>query len=193
MKLDALCVYCGSSSRGPESHKTAARRLGQILGQSGIQLVYGGGRVGLMGIVADAVLAAGGEVIGVIPRFLDEYEIGHTNVTRLEVVDSMHERKARMAQLSAGFVVLPGGLGTLDETFEIITWKQLGLHDKPIVVADIDGYWDSLKQLVEGIVTDGYARPENAALATFVDAVDDIIPALQAMPEPSVSLSEKWL
>ena len=146
-----------------------------------------------MGIVADAVLAAGGEVIGVIPRFLDEYEIGHTNVTRLEVVDSMHERKARMAQLSAGFVVLPGGLGTLDETFEIITWKQLGLHDKPIVVADIDGYWDSLKQLVQGIVTDGYARPENAALATFVDAVDDIIPALQAMPEPSVSLSEKWL
>ncbi len=193
MKLDALCVYCGSSSRGPESHKTAARRLGQILGQSGIQLVYGGGRVGLMGIVADAVLAAGGEVIGVIPRFLDEYEIGHTNVTRLEVVDSMHERKARMAHLSAGFVVLPGGLGTLDETFEIITWKQLGLHDKPIVVADIDGYWDSLKQLVQGIVTDGYARPENAALATFVDAVDDIIPALQAMPEPSVSLSEKWL
>lgn len=193
MKLNALCVYCGSSSRGPESHKTAARRLGQILGQERIQLVYGGGRVGLMGIVADAVLAAGGEVVGVIPRFLDEYEIGHAKVTRLEVVDSMHERKARMAQLSAGFVVLPGGLGTLDETFEIITWKQLGLHDKPIVVANIDGYWSSLTHLVQGIVTDGYARPENAALATFVEAVDDILPALQAMPEPSVPLSEKWL
>ncbi len=193
MKVDALCVYCGSSSRGPESHKTAARQLGQLLGQSGIQLVYGGGRVGLMGIVADAALAAGGEVIGVIPRFLDEYEVGHTNVTRLEVVDSMHERTALMAQMSAGFVVLPGGLGTLDETFEIITWKQLGLHDKPIVVADIDGYWGPLKQLVNGLVTDGYARPENAALASFVDAVDDILPALRAMPEPSVSVSEKWL
>ncbi len=193
VKLDALCVYCGSSSRGAESHKAAARRLGQLLGQSGIKLVYGGGRVGLMGMVADAALAAGGEVIGVIPRFLDEYEIGHTKLTRLEIVDSMHERKALMAQLSAGFVILPGGLGTLDETFEIVTWKQLGLHDKPIVVVDVDGYWTPLKQLVDGIVTNGYARPENAALATFVDAVDDVLPALLAMPEPSVSLSEKWL
>ena len=137
-----------------------------------------------MGIVADAALAAGGEVVGVIPRFLDEYEVGHPNVTRLEVVDSMHERKALMAQLSAGFVILPGGLGTLDETFEIITWKQLGLHDKPVVVADIDGYWSQLRHLVDTIVKDGYARPENAALAKFVSTIDDVLPALQGMPEP---------
>ena len=193
MRLDALCVYCGSSGRGPESHKSAARELGKLLGQSGIRLVYGGGRVGLMGIVADAALAAGGEVIGVIPRFLDEYEVGPPNVTRLEIVESMHERKAMMAQLSAGFVILPGGLGTLDEAFEIITWKQLGLHDKPIVVADIDGYWGPLKQLVSGIVKDGYARPENAALAEFVDTIGDILPALEAMPEPRVAVTEKWL
>ena len=193
MKLDALCVYCGSSSRGPESHKTAARQLGELLGSSGIKLIYGGGRVGLMGLVADAALAAGGEVIGIIPRFLDEYEVGHPNVTRLEVVDSMHERKAMMAQLSAGFVVLPGGLGTLDETFEIITWKQLNLHDKPIVIADIDGYWSGLRSMLTDIVDQGYARPENMDLARFVTRIDEVLPAIRAMPEPKIAVTEKWL
>ncbi len=109
--IHSLCVYCGSSSRGPKGHKEAARKLGRLMAERGIRLVYGGGRVGVMGTLADAVLDAGGEVIGIIPRFLDEYEIGHRDVTQLEVVDSMHERKARMAQLSDGFVVLPGGPG----------------------------------------------------------------------------------
>ncbi len=193
MNLDALCVYCGSSSRGPESHKKAARDLGKLLADSGIRVIYGGGRVGLMGIVADAALAAGGEVTGIIPKFLDEYEVGHPNVTRLEVVDSMHERKAMMAQLSAGFVILPGGLGTLDEAFEIITWKQLNLHDKPIVIVDIDGYWSGLRAVLDGIVDQGYARPENINLARFVTDVSEVLPAIQAMPEPKIAVTEKWL
>ncbi len=193
MDINSLCVYCGSSSRGAETHKQAARRMGQILGENGIQLVYGGGRVGLMGILADAALEAGGEVVGVIPRFLEDYEVGHPNVTRLEIVETMHERKALMARLSDGFVILPGGLGTLDETFEIVTWRQLGLHDKPIVVADIDGYWGDLRRLIDNIVERGYARPENAGLTRFVGAVDEVLPALKSMPAPRVGITEKWL
>jgi uncharacterized protein (TIGR00730 family) len=132
--IRSLCVYCGSSDRGPAAHRDAARALGQELAQQGVGLVYGGGRVGVMGAIADAVLEGGGTVTGIIPDFLMRHEVGHEGVTQLEVVTTMHERKARMAELSDGFVVLPGGLGTLEELFEIVTWKQLGLHTKPIVV-----------------------------------------------------------
>lgn len=192
-KVESLCVYCGSSSRVPQSHKDSAVRLGEILAASGIRLVYGGGRVGLMGILADAAIAGGGEVVGVIPRFLDEYEIGHTGVARLEVTESMHERKQLMAELSDGFVVLPGGLGTLDETFEIVTWKQLRLHDKPIVIVNVDDYWQPLKKLIGHAVDVGYARPENARIATFVSSVEDVLPKLEKMPESQVPVDHKWL
>jgi len=191
--VSSLCVYCGSSGRGADAHKSAATALGTLMGQRGIRLVYGGGRVGLMGMVADATLAAGGEVIGIIPTFLDEYEVGHTGVTSLEVVPTMHERKARMAELSDGFVVLPGGLGTLDETLEIVTWRQLGLHDKPVVVVDVDGFWRPLRELVEHVAAEGYAQAEHLALLRFVDRVEDVLPALARAPEPAVSLDAKWL
>ena len=132
-------------SRVSDTYKDAAHQLGTLLGQNGHQLVYGGGRVGLMGIVADATLAAGGPVVGIIPEHIQVLEVEHTGLTELLVVDSMHTRKRMMVDRSDAFVVLPGGLGTLDETFEILTWKQLRLHDKPIVVANIDGYWDPLE------------------------------------------------
>lgn len=192
-KIRAVCVFCGSSSRGDSSHAKAAVSLGQALAKDGIKLIYGGGRVGLMGTVADAAITAGGEVIGVIPKFLDEYEVGHTGVTSLEVVDSMHTRKARMAELCDAFVALPGGLGTLEELFEIMTWKQLGLHDKPIVIADIGGYWAHLRALIDGLVTGGYATPENAAIVEYVSDVNDVLPTLRKAPAPKVSVESKWL
>ncbi|MFQ5974060.1 MAG: TIGR00730 family Rossman fold protein [Alphaproteobacteria bacterium] len=193
MEFRSLCVYCGSSNRGPHGHRDAAVRLGRILAAHRIRLVYGGGRVGVMGTIANAVLEAGGEVIGIIPRFLEAHEVAHGNVTRLEIVDSMHERKARMASLADGFVILPGGLGTLDELFEILTWKQLGLHDKPIVVVDLHGYWRRLRELVEAMVTDGYVRSEHLDLLRFVSSVDSVLPALAEMPTAGLPVPSKWL
>ncbi|MBM3559365.1 MAG: TIGR00730 family Rossman fold protein [Alphaproteobacteria bacterium] len=183
-QLRSVAVYCGSSDRGPDSHRRLAAALGRTLAGAGITLVYGGGRIGLMREVADAAIAAGGEVVGVIPGFLDRREVGHPGVARLEVVASMHERKARMAELADAFVVLPGGLGTLDEAFEIVTWRQLGLHDKPVVVLDDDGYWAPLRALVDAIVTNGYARAEHGRLLTFVARLEDVLPALAAITGP---------
>ena len=192
-RFRSLCVYCGSSSRGRESHHQAARRLGALLAESGISLVYGGGRIGMMGIIADEVLRAGGEVIGIIPKFLDRVEVGHTECTRLIVTENMHKRKEKMAELSDGFVILPGGLGTLDETFEILTWKQLQLHDKPVVIADIDGYWKPLIDLIDGMIEENYARPENRALFQVVDSVEEVLPTLEAMPAFSGDIEAKWM
>ena len=192
-KIRSVCVFCGSSSKGDPSHADAARHLGRVFARENVQLVYGGGRVGIMGILADAVIDNGGEAIGVIPKFLDEYEVGHTGVTRLEVVDSMHTRKARMAELCDAFVALPGGLGTLEELFEIMTWKQLGLHDKPIVVADIGGYWQHLRALIDSLVAGRYATPENAAIVQYVSDAADVFPTLQKAPAAKVTVESKWL
>ena len=192
-KVKSLCVYCGASSRGPDSHKEAASRLGAMMATRGIRLIYGGGRVGMMGIIADAVLAGGGEVTGVIPRFLDEFEVGHEGLTHLEIVDSMHERKSRMFELSDGFVILPGGLGTMDETFEMATWRQLGLHDKPIVVVNQDGYWTPAKALIDHIIASDYASADSANLIRFVDQVDDIFDLFSDLPESRVAVeAEKF-
>lgn len=176
----------------PESHRQAARRLGQILAKAGVTLVYGGGRVGLMGIIADAALAAGGHVIGIIPQHLVEAEAGHGGVSELYVVDNMHERKRKMFDLSDGFAVLPGGIGTLDETFEMMSWRQLRLHDKPIVLVNESGYWAPLLDLIHEMVTVGYAKPAHLRLLTVVERVDDVLDALQRAPEPVVSPSAKW-
>jgi len=178
--LKSICVYCGSSDNGPAAHRDLARDLGAKMAASGIQLVYGGGRVGVMGAVANAVLEADGVVTGVIPDFLMQREHGHHDVTNLEVVASMHERKARMAELSDAFIVLPGGLGTLEELFEIMTWRQLGLHDKPIMVINPDGHWDHLRELIDDLVAAGYARPENARLAHFVADAASALTELEA-------------
>ena len=150
-------------------------------------MIYGGGNVAVMEILADAVSAADGEVIGVIPKFLDELEIERRNYTELIVTDSMHSRKQRMAELSDGFVILPGGLGTLDEMFEIMTWKQLGLHDKPIVIVNVDGYWASLDCLLNNIVSEGYAQPEHRALLHTVNNVDDVLQTLESMPAAAIN------
>ncbi len=186
-----LCVYCGSSGRVDESYRMAARQLGRMLAENGIELVYGGGRVGLMGLMADAALAAGGRVIGIIPTHLHEYEVGHTAVSELIIVGSMHERKQRMFELSDGFAVLPGGLGTLDETFEIITWKQLGLHDKPIMIVDVAGYWAPLRGLIEHIVGKGFAPATARRLFDIVAGIEDLLPALAATPQPVLPVESK--
>jgi uncharacterized protein (TIGR00730 family) len=191
--IQSVCVYCASSPRGPESHKSAAREVGRVLAENNIRLIFGGGHVGLMGLAADAALAAGGEVTGVIPSFLRDLELAHDGCDDMVVTNSMHSRKQKMAELSDGFVILPGGLGTLDEAFEIITWRQLGLHDKPIVFLDIDGYWQPLRALVEHINTNGYMRPNEAPLFTLVDTVAEILPALRAAPPERQPLASKWL
>lgn len=180
--IKRLCVYCGSSDRGPALHATAATQLGRQMAAAGIGLVYGGGRVGIMGAVSRGVMDAGGEVIGIIPHFLLKKEVGDRDITDLEIVDTMHERKARMVSLADGFVILPGGLGTLDEFFEILTWRQLGLHDKPIVVVNIEGYWDPLLALLESMTKDNYVHSRQTAVIHTVTSVDEILPALQRLP-----------
>jgi uncharacterized protein (TIGR00730 family) len=176
--ISSVCVYCGSSTGQSEALRDAAADFGGILARNDVRLVYGGGNVGLMGIVADAVLTAGGTVTGVIPGFLDEAERAHLSVTELIRVDSMHERKTAMFERSDAFVALPGGLGTLDEVIEVITWRQLGLHDKPILLADLDGYWQPLQALIEATVAAGFARPAVHRLYDMVDRVDAILPTL---------------
>ncbi|MFI9011513.1 TIGR00730 family Rossman fold protein [Actinosynnema sp. NPDC053489] len=153
-----VCVFCGSSS-GRVRHVEAAREVGRALAERGIGVVYGGGRVGTMGALADGALAAGGSVVGVIPRNLVEWEVAHGNLTELRVVSSMHERKALMAELSDAFVALPGGAGTLEELFEVWTWAQLGLHAKPVGLLDVDGYFAHLLRMIDHMVAEGFLKP----------------------------------
>ncbi len=178
--ISSLCVYCGSSDGVESAHRDAAARLGRLMAERDVRLIFGGGNIGLMGALADAALAAGGSVTGVIPDRLKNREVAHPDLTELIVVDSMHERKLRMFQLADAFAVLAGGLGTLDETFEIITWRQLGLHDKPIVLVDGAGYWAPLRRLIDHVVTSGFAGPGAARLFTVVERVDDVFAALAA-------------
>jgi len=186
VRIKSLCVYCGSSNDAPESHRVAARRLGALLAQSGIELVFGGGHVGLMGVIADAALGAGGRVTGIIPEHLVRAEVGHAKVTELVVVKSMHERKETMFVRSDAFAVLPGGFGTLDEFFEILTWRQLRLHDRPIVLVNLDDYWRPLLRLVDHLVERRYTRPENRDLIHIVGQIDDVLPAIFAAAPPRV-------
>jgi uncharacterized protein (TIGR00730 family) len=188
--LSAVCVYCGSSSQVAQIYKDAAISLGHLLGERRIRVVYGGGRVGLMGLVADAALAKGGEVIGIIPRHIAEFEVAHRTLTALHVVETMHQRKSMMADLSQAFIVLPGGLGTLDEAFEILTWKQLGLHNHPVIIVNIGGYWDPLIALIRHAVEQGFVRPQHANLFQEVAGIEKILPALAAQPETPVMTSE---
>lgn len=191
--INSLCVYCGSSDRGRPTHHDAALRLGRIMAKAGIRLIYGGGRIGMMGRIADAVMEGGGEVTGIIPQFLEQVEVGHSGVTQLIVTDNMHDRKQKMAEMSDAFLIMPGGLGTLEETFEILTWKQLGLHEKPVVIADIGGYWRHLIELIDHMIDESYAKPENRALFQVIDSVDELLPALSAMPAFDPAVEAKWL
>ena len=177
-KIGQVCVYCGSSGAVEARYREAASELGARLAAAGIELVYGGGRVGLMGLLADAVLSAGGQAIGVIPRRLLDAEVAHRGVTELIVVDNMRDRKRLMAEKADAFVVLPGGIGTLDELFEILSWKQLGLHDKPILLVDIGGYWTPLHALLDHIVVTNFARPHTRQLLRVVPNIPALMTAL---------------
>lgn len=189
----SICVYCGSSADVAQSYKDAAVHLGRVAGERGIEIIYGGGRVGLMGRVADGVLAAGGSVVGIIPRHLHDREVAHPGVSELLVVDTMHERKQLMAEQADAFVVLPGGYGTLDEMFEIITWRQLGLHDKPLVLVDLFGYWAPLAELLDTIIDTGFAQPECRQLYRTVTSVAEILPALGEAQPPRLAVETKWM
>jgi uncharacterized protein (TIGR00730 family) len=169
-----LCIFCGSSRGRAPRYAAAARSAGELLARRGVGVVYGGGNIGLMAEVADGALEAGGEVVGVIPRALVDRELAHPGLTALHVVDSMHHRKALMAELSDGFIGLPGGLGTLEELFEVLTWLQLGFHDKPCALLNLDGYFDHLLGFLDRAVEDGFVSPANRRL--LLD--DDDFPSL---------------
>jgi uncharacterized protein (TIGR00730 family) len=185
-QLRALCVYCGASERGDPRHLEAASTLGKLAAERGVGIVFGGGHVGMMGAVADGALAAGGRVTGVIPEILMAREVQHRGATEMIVVKSMHARKHRMFELSDAFCILPGGLGTLDEAFEIITWKQLGLHDKPVVLLNLDGYWSPLTRLLDHLVASRYASPRHAQLWQVVTKIEDVFDVVAAAPNPCV-------
>jgi uncharacterized protein (TIGR00730 family) len=180
--IRALCVYCGSSGAVAPAYREAASELGARLAAAGIETVFGGGRVGLMGLLADAALAAGGRVTGIIPARLRDAELAHPGATELIVVATMHERKRLMAERADAFAVLPGGIGTLDETFEILSWRQLGMHDKPIFLVDIGGYWAPLRALLGHIVENGFARPPTLRLVRVVPTVAALMAALAEEP-----------
>lgn len=170
-QIERLCVYCGSSDGADPRYREAATALGSAVAARGIELVYGGGRNGLMGCVADAVLAGGGRVTGIIPVHLEHREVAHRGLSELLVVADMHQRKRVMAERADAFAVLPGGVGTLDETIEILSWRQLGLHQKPLFIIDIAGYWSPLAVLFEHIVSSRFAAPLVPALVSFVPDV----------------------
>lgn len=178
-RIRSVAVFCGSQRGNDPAFAEAAQALGQGLTDAGISLVYGGGRVGLMGVLADAALAAGGEVIGVIPDFLMRREVGHSGITALLNADSMHGRKQRMFELSDAFVSLPGGIGTLDETIEIIAWRQLGLHHKPVLLCDVAGSVQPLLATIDAAIARGFASPQTRALFEVVDGVPAVLGRLQ--------------
>lgn len=182
--ISAICVFCGSRTGCDPAYENAARALGHLMAEKGIRLVYGGGHVGLMGVIADAVLDAGGQVTGVIPDFLRRREVGRDDLTELVVTDSMHSRKQRMFELADAFVALPGGLGTLDETIEVATWKQLGLHAKPIVILDAAGYWGALSALLTSVVKGGFAYGDIQTLWSVVDSAEQVFDAIDAAARP---------
>lgn len=187
MSLRAICVFCGSSSGANPAYAQAAQALGQLLAERGITLVYGGGSVGLMGIVADAALAAGGEVIGIIPESLERAEVGHKGLTRLEVVDGMHARKARMAELADAFIALPGGLGTLEELFEVWTWAQLGYHSKPLGLLETNGFYAKLIGFLDHLVDESFVRQPHRGMLQIreePEALLDAFAAWQPLPKP---------
>ncbi len=185
-----VCVFCGSSMGLRPAYKLAARAMGETLARRGLGLVYGGGNVGLMGIVADAALAVGGRVIGVIPEFLFAKEIAHAGLTELHVVSSMHERKALMADLSDAFVALPGGYGTLEEFCEVLTWAQLGLHQKPNGLLNVEGYYEPLLKLFDQAVTEQFLKPELHSLVLEASDPDHLLDLLANYQPPRV---DKWI
>jgi hypothetical protein len=185
--LKRICVFCGSSSGVHPVYAQAAQAVGRLLWRRGIELVYGGGNVGLMGMLADACLAEGGRVIGVIPQALVDKEVAHLGLTELRVVSSMHERKAIMADLSDAFVALPGGYGTWEELFEMLTWSQLGIHQKPCGILNVNGYYDPLLELADKAVSEGFLREVNRDLLLSDDDLERFLDRLSAYSVPKIA------
>ena len=186
-----LCVFCGSSAGGRPAYAEAAREFGVLLARQGLGLVYGGGHVGLMGVLADAVLGGGGEVIGVIPQALVDRELAHPGLTELRVVGTMHQRKALMADLADGFAALPGGYGTGDELFEILTWAQLGLHSKPIGLLNTAGFFDPLLAWLDHAVQERFIRPQHRELLSVAESSEELLCLMmQHRPPPDIG---KWI
>lgn len=188
--MKSITVFCGSNSGFRTEYREAAINLARIFAQNNIRLIYGGGNVGLMGIIADEVMRAGGEVVGIIPDSLDRKEVGHRGITELRVVDSMHERKAQMAELADGFIAMPGGIGTFEEFFEILTWAQLGFHKKPCAILNIAGYYDGLLALCDNAVSEGFLRPAHRRLILEDSNPEFLLEKMEAFkPLPL----EKWI
>jgi uncharacterized protein (TIGR00730 family) len=181
--ITSVCVYCGSRFGADRRHRGQAVQLGRRLARAGMRLVYGGGQVGLMGAIADAVLAEGGQVTGIIPEHLERLEVEHRALTELHVVPSMHDRKRLMFELSDAFVALPGGIGTLDESFEILSWRQLKLHDQPLIFLNDGGYWQLFADLVDHIIASGFAPPETTKLFEMAENMDQVFEILARTPK----------
>lgn len=192
-KIKSVCVYCGSSARVDQIYKDAAVELGKVIAANKWDVVYGGGRVGLMGLVADSALGVGGKVVGIIPQHIQAREIEHTDLTELHIVDSMHIRKQMMVDRSDAFVILAGGLGTLDEFFELLTWKQLGLHDKPVVMVNIGGYWTKMVEAIKYIADQKFMRDEDLGMFQVVNTVAEVPNALNNAPHERFDPSTKWI
>lgn len=190
MPVRSVCVFCGASIGANPAYRVAAVALGEAIARRGLRLVYGGGAVGLMGVVADAAMAAGGEVVGIIPQSLLDAEVGHKGLGRLEVVDGMHARKARMAELSDAFIALPGGLGTLEELFEVWTWGQLGYHAKPLGLLDVNGFYTKLGDFLDHIVEEGFVRPQHRAMLLLEQEADALLDGMEQFVAPVVP---KWV
>jgi len=188
--MKAIVVFCGSSAGNNGNYITQATRLGQMLAQKNIDLVYGGAKVGLMGAIADSVLNEGGKAIGVLPRFLQSKEIAHDQLTELILVESMHERKTRMHDMSDGVIALPGGFGTMEELFEMLTWSQLGLHEKPIGILNIDGFYDALISLLDNMVEKGLLKQKNLEMLLIDDTIDSLLSQMEQYVAPHVP---KWI
>src|SRR5438105_3570813 len=189
--MQRLCVFCGSRPGQRPIHAESARSLGKIMAARGLALVYGGGHVGLMGVLADAVLEAGGEVIGVIPQSMVDKELAHTGISKLHIVGTMHERKALMADLADGFAALPGAFGTADELFEILTWAQLGLHAKPVGILNVDGFFQALLAWLDHAVAEGFLKPRHRQLLQEAGDAEKLVDLLISYrPEP---VEGKWL
>ncbi len=186
MSVSSVCIYCGSANGVADSYKEAARNIGTLLARRGMKIVYGGGHVGLMGIVADAALQAGAKVIGIIPEHIRAQEVQHTGLSELHVVPDMHTRKRMMVDSAEAFVILPGGLGTLDEAFEILTWKKLKLHNKPIILFNQNGYWDPFLALIDRTVKEGFASPADRALFKVATTVPEIVAILESNDAPEM-------
>ena len=192
-EIKNVCVYCGSSSNVDEAFKEAATKLGKLIAFEKWGVVYGGGRVGLMGLVADSALQNGAYVTGIIPSHIEEREVQHDELSELHVVNTMHVRKQMMVDRSQAFVILPGGLGTLDELFELLTWKQLGLHDKPIVIVNMNGYWQKMLDATQNIANEGFMRQEDLTMFTVVESVDEVPEALKNAPSEKFDPTTKWI